>query len=114
MDWNMLVYLFNEFVSIVLEGIYLMMIWQMDSIVMIIGIVQINECIFEFLCNVLCSLEWLEKFELVESKVVNLSINNCDQRWLFDFLMCVFIKVFVVEVVVGVVFGFVVKLVVQF
>ena len=91
-DRNTPVHLLNELARVVPEGIYLTTIRQADKIVTIAGIAQTNERISEFLRNVSRNSEWLEKPELVESKVANLSTNNRDQKRLFDFSLKVSIK----------------------
>lgn len=91
-DRNTPVHLLNELASTVPEGIYLTAIRQTDKLVTISGIAQTNERISEFLRNVSRNSEWLEKPELVESKVANLSTNDRDQKRLFDFSMRVSIK----------------------
>ena len=91
-DRNTPVHLLNELARAVPEGIYLTTIRQTDKIVTISGIAQTNERISEFLRNVSRNSEWLEKPELVESKVANLSTNSRDQKRLFDFSMRVSIK----------------------
>jgi type IV pilus assembly protein PilN len=91
-DRNTPVHLLNEVARVVPEGIYLTTIRQADKVVTIAGIAQTNERISEFLRNVSRNSAWLEKPELVESKVANLSTNNRDQKRLFDFSLKVSIK----------------------
>lgn len=100
-DRNTPVHLLNELASTVPEGIYLTTIRQADKIVTISGIAQTNERISEFLRNVSRNSEWLEKPELVESKVANLSTNDRDQKRLFDFSMRVSIKAPAAEAAAG-------------
>ena len=100
-DRNTPVHLLNELARAVPEGIYLTTIRQTDKIVTISGIAQTNERISEFLRNVSRNSEWLEKPELVESKVANLSTNSRDQKRLFDFSMRVSIKTPVAEAAAG-------------
>ena len=91
-DRNTPVHLLNELARVVPEGIYLTTIRQADKVVTITGIAQTNERISEFLRNVSRNSEWLEKPDLVESKVANLSTNSRDQKRLFDFSLRVSIK----------------------
>ena len=91
-DRNTPVHLLNELARVVPEGIYLTSIRQADKVVTITGIAQTNERISEFLRNVSRNSEWLEKPDLVESKVANLSTNSRDQKRLFDFSLRVSIK----------------------
>ncbi|MDY0744349.1 PilN domain-containing protein [Paucibacter sp. R3-3] len=100
-DRNTPVHLLNELASTVPEGIYLTAIRQTDKLVTISGIAQTNERISEFLRNVSRNSEWLEKPELVESKVANLSTNSRDQKRLFDFSMRVSIKAPATEAAAG-------------
>jgi len=92
-DRNTPVHLLNELARHVPEGIYLTGIRQDNKIVTVSGIAQTNERVSEFLRNTSRSSEWLEKPELVEIKVANLSTNSRDQKRLFDFSLRVAIKV---------------------
>ena len=91
-DRNTPVQLLNELARYAPEGIYLTGIRQADKIVTISGIAQTNERVSEFLRNASRNSEWLERPELVEIKIANVSTNSRDQKRLLDFSMRVSIK----------------------
>jgi type IV pilus assembly protein PilN len=91
-DRNTPVHLLNELAKHTPEGVYLTSIRQADKTVTITGIAQTNERVSEFLRSTARSSEWLDRPELVEIKVANLTTNNREQKRLFDFSMRVSIK----------------------
>jgi len=91
-DRNTPVQLLNDLARLAPEGIYLTAIRQADKVVTISGIAQTNERVSEFLRNVSRNSEWLEKPDLIEVKLANVSTNTRDQRRLLDFSMKVSIK----------------------
>ena len=91
-DRNTPVQLLNELARYVPEGIYLTGIRQADKVVTISGIAQTNERVSEFLRNASRNSEWLERPELVEIKIANVSTNSRDQKRLLDFSLRVSIK----------------------
>lgn len=91
-DRNTPVQLLNELAKYAPEGIYLTGIRQADKVVTISGIAQTNERVSEFLRNASRNSEWLERPELVEIKIANVSSNSRDQKRLLDFSMRVSIK----------------------
>ena len=91
-DRNTPVQLLNELARYAPEGIYLTGIRQADKVVTINGIAQTNERVSEFLRNASRNSEWLERPELVEIKIANVSTNSRDQKRLLDFSMRVSIK----------------------
>nr|WP_276598206.1 PilN domain-containing protein [Roseateles koreensis] len=91
-DRNTPVQLLNELARHTPEGVYLTAIRQSDKIVTVNGIAQTNERVSEFLRNTSHNSEWLDKPELVEVKVANLSTSSRDQKRLFDFSLRVSIK----------------------
>lgn len=91
-DRNTPVQLLNELARYVPEGIYLTGIRQADKVVTISGIAQTNERVSEFLRNASRSSEWLERPELVEIKIANVSTNSRDQKRLLEFSLRVSIK----------------------
>jgi len=91
-DRNTPVQLLNELARYVPEGIYLTGIRQADKVVTISGIAQSNERVSEFLRNASRSSEWLERPELVEIKIANVSTNSRDQKRLLEFSLRVSIK----------------------
>lgn len=91
-DRNTPVQLLNDLARLAPEGIYLTTIRQDNKLVTISGIAQTNERVSEFLRNVSRSSEWLEKPDLIEVKLANVTTNTRDQRRLLDFSMKVSIK----------------------
>lgn len=91
-DRNIPVHLLNELASHTPEGVYLTSIRQVDKVVTVTGIAQTNERVSEFLRSTARSSEWLERPELVEIKVANLTTSNREQKRLFDFSLRVSIK----------------------
>lgn len=91
-DRNTPVQLLNDLARLAPEGVYLTAIRQADKVVTVSGIAQTNERVSEFLRNVSRSSEWLDKPDLIEVKLANLSTNSRDQRRLLDFSMKVSIK----------------------
>ena len=91
-DRNTPVQLLNELARYAPEGVYLTSIRQADKVVTVTGIAQTNERVSEFLRNASRNSEWLERPELVEIKIANLSTNSRDQKRLLDFSMKVSIK----------------------
>jgi len=91
-DRNTPVQLLNALAQHTPEGVYLTAIRQTDKVVTINGIAQTNERVAEFLRAISRNSEWLDRPELVEVKVANLSTSSRDQKRLFDFSMRVSIK----------------------
>jgi type IV pilus assembly protein PilN len=91
-DRNTPVHLLNELARHTPEGVYLTSIRQADKVVTVTGIAQTNERVSEFLRNASRGSEWLDKPELVEIKLANLSANTRDQKRLFEFSLKVSIK----------------------
>lgn len=91
-DRNTPVHLLNELARHTPEGIYLTSIRQAEKVVTITGIAQTNERVSELLRNTARGSEWLDKPELVEIKLANVTANTRDQKRLFEFSMRVSIK----------------------
>ena len=91
-DRNTPVQLLNDLARLAPEGIYLTAIRQDSKLVTVSGIAQTNERVSEFLRNVSRNSEWLEKPDLIEVKLANVSTNSREQRRLLDFSMKVSIK----------------------
>ena len=92
-DRNMPVYLLNELVKQVPEGVYLTSIRQAGQQVGITGVAQTNERISEFLRNTSSNSPWLEKPQLVEIKAQTMQVaGSRDQRRMFAFTMGVTLK----------------------
>lgn len=91
-DRNTPVHLLNDVSRLAPEGVYLTAIRQDNKTVTLSGIAQTNERVSEFLRNLSRSSEWLEKPDLIEVKLANVSTNSREQRRLLDFSMKVLIK----------------------
>jgi type IV pilus assembly protein PilN len=91
-DRNTPVHLLNALARHTPEGVYLTSIRQSGKVVTVAGIAQTNERVSEFLRNAARGSEWLDKPELVEIKVANVTANTRDQKRLFDFSLRVTIK----------------------
>jgi type IV pilus assembly protein PilN len=91
-DRNTPVQLLDDLARLAPEGIYLTAIRQTDKVVTVSGIAQTNERVSEFLRNLSRNSEWLERPDLIEVKLANVSTNTRDQRRLLDFSMKVSIK----------------------
>jgi type IV pilus assembly protein PilN len=91
-DRNTPVHLLNDVARLAPEGVYLTAIRQDNKTVTISGNAQTNERVSEFLRNLSRSSEWLEKPDLIEVKLANVSTNSREQRRLLEFSMKVSIK----------------------
>jgi type IV pilus assembly protein PilN len=91
-DRNTPIHLLDELVKQTPEGVYLTSIKQTGQVVAITGVAQTNERVSEFLRNTLYNSPWLERPELVEIKVANVTAADREQRRLFDFSMRVNLK----------------------
>jgi type IV pilus assembly protein PilN len=91
-DRNTPVYLLDELVKQTPEGVYLTAIKQNGQVVTVTGVAQTNERVSELLRNTLYNSQWLEKPELVEIKVANVTTANREQRRLYEFSMRVSLK----------------------
>jgi type IV pilus assembly protein PilN len=91
-DRNTPVQLLNELSRHTPEGVYLTGIKQADKTVTVSGVAQTQERVSEFLRNTSRSSEWLERPDLVEIKLANLTTSGRDQKRLFEFTARVTIK----------------------
>jgi type IV pilus assembly protein PilN len=92
-DRNMPVYLLNELVKQVPEGVFLTSIKQAGQQVSITGVAQTNERISEFLRNASSNSPWLERPQLVEIRAQTMQVaGSRDQRRMFTFTMGVTLK----------------------
>jgi type IV pilus assembly protein PilN len=91
-DRNTPVQLLNDLARLAPEGIYFTSIRQADKVVTVNGIAQTQERVSEFLRALSRNTEWLDKPDLVEVKLANLTTNSREQRRLFDFSLRVSIK----------------------
>lgn len=91
-DRNTPVHLLNELTRHAPEGIYLTAIRQQDKVITLTGMAQTNERVSEFMRNVTRSSDWLDKPDLIEVKLANVSASTRDQKRLFEFSMRVTIR----------------------
>jgi type IV pilus assembly protein PilN len=91
-DRNVPVYLLDELVRQTPEGVYLTTIRQTGQTVLVSGVAQTNERVSEMLRNTAYNSPWLERPELVEIKLANVSTATRDARRLFDFSMRLTLK----------------------
>ena len=86
-DRNMPVYLLNELVKQMPDGVYLTSLKQDNQLVTIRGVAQSNERVSELLRNVGNNSPWLTKPELVEITAGSVALSQRDQRRVSDFTM---------------------------
>lgn len=91
-DRNTPVLLLNDLARLTPEGVFLTSIRQADKIVTVGGMAQTMERVSELLRNLSRNSEWLERPELIESKVAAVTTNSRDQKRLFEFSLRVSIK----------------------
>jgi type IV pilus assembly protein PilN len=89
---NMPVYLLNEMVRQLPDGVYISSLKQENQTVLITGIAQSNERISELLRNFSSRSEWLSKPELVEITAGTVALSPRDQRRVSNFSMRVEIR----------------------
>lgn len=90
-DRNQPVYLMDELVKQVPEGIYLRSFKQDNQRVAVTGYAQSNERVSELLRNLSNNSPWLERPDLIEIRLANLGQGK-DARKVFDFTVNVGIK----------------------
>ncbi|QRX84500.1 PilN domain-containing protein [Glaciimonas sp. PAMC28666] len=90
-DRNQPVYLMDELVKQVPEGIYLRSFKQEDQRVVLSGYAQSNERVSELLRNLSNNSVWLERPDLIEIRAANITIGK-DPKRVFDFTINVGIK----------------------
>jgi type IV pilus assembly protein PilN len=86
-DRNMPVYLLNELVKQMPDGVYVTSLKQENQLVTIRGIAQSNERVSELLRNFGNNSPWLTKPELVEITAGSVALSPRDQRRVSDFTM---------------------------
>jgi len=89
---NLPVYLLNELVRQLPDGVYLNSLKQENQTVVLTGIAQSNERVSELLRNVSNNSEWLFKPELVEITASTVALSPRDQRRVSNFSMKMEIK----------------------
>ena len=86
-DRNLPVYLLNEIVRQLPEGVFLSSLRQQNLSVTITGTAQSNERVSELLRNFSYNSPWLTKPELVEIVAGNMALSPRDQRRVANFTM---------------------------
>lgn len=86
-DRNTPVYLLNQLVEQVPEGIYLVSIKQENQVVSIAGVAQSQERVSELLRNLSANGEWLTRPELVEIAAAVQQLSQKEQRRVYNFTM---------------------------
>jgi type IV pilus assembly protein PilN len=86
-DRNMPVYLLNELVRQMPDGVYVTSLKQENQLVTIRGVAQSNERVSELLRNFGNNSPWLTKPELVEITAGTVALSQRDQRRVSDFTM---------------------------
>ncbi len=84
---NTPVHLLNELARLTPEGVYLSSIKQAEKSVTLTGLAQTQERVSEFMRNASREAQWLERPDLAEIKLTNVSTNARDSKRLFDFTL---------------------------
>lgn len=84
-DRNLPVYLFDELVTQLPDGIYLSSMKQVNQSVLLTGVAQSQERVSELLRNLSNNSAALNKPELIEIVASNVSVSNREQRRVFNF-----------------------------
>lgn len=88
-DRNMPVYLLNELVKQLPDGVYLTSMKQNGNTVALTGVAQSNERVSELLRNLSSGSPWLTKPELSEIVAGNVALSQRDQRRVANFKLSV-------------------------
>jgi type IV pilus assembly protein PilN len=86
-DRNMPVYLLNELVRQLPDGVYIVSLKQDNQTVSLQGVAQSNERVSELLRNLANNSPWLTKPELVEITAGTVALTPRDQRRVANFTM---------------------------
>jgi type IV pilus assembly protein PilN len=86
-DRNMPVYLLNELVKQLPDGVYILNLKQDNQTVSLQGVAQSNERVSELLRNLANNSPWLTKPELVEITAGSVALTPRDQRRVSNFTM---------------------------
>ena len=89
---NLPVYLLDELVRQLPDGVYITSMRQDNQMVMLTGVAQSNERVSELLRNLSNNSPWLTKPELVEITAATVSLTPRDQRRVSNFSMRVVLK----------------------
>lgn len=84
-DRNLPVYLLEELVTQLPDGIYLNSMKQENQSVLLNGVAQSQERVSELLRNLANSSTWLSRPELVEIVAANVAVSSREQRRVFNF-----------------------------
>ena len=91
-DRNLPVYLLNEMVAQLPEGVFLQKLEQDNQTITLTGVAQSQERVSELLRNLSHRSEWLSQPQLLEITAGNLALSQRDQRRVFNFSMRVTLK----------------------
>lgn len=89
---NTPVHLLNELARLTPEGVYLSSIKQTDKSVMLTGLAQTQERVSELMRNASREAQWLERPELAEIKLTNVTTTARISKRLFDFTLKLYLK----------------------
>lgn len=89
---NLPVYLLNELVKQLPDGVYISSMKQENQNVLIVGVAQSNERVSELLRNLSNNSPWLSKPELIEITASTVALSARDQRRVANFSMRVALK----------------------
>jgi len=89
---NLPVYLLNELVKQLPDGVYITSMKQDNQVVLMAGVAQSNERVSELLRNLANNSPWLTRPELVEIIASSLALTARDQRRVSNFSMRVSLK----------------------
>lgn len=84
-DRNLPVYMLNELVAQLPDGVYITSLKQVDQTVSMQGMAQSNERVSEMLRNLADNTPWFSKPELVEIVASNVALTPRDQRRVASF-----------------------------
>lgn len=86
-DRNLPVYLLNELVKQLPDGVYVSSLKQENQVVTLIGTAQSNERVSELLRNLGSNSPWLSRPELIEITAGNVALSPRDSRRVANFTM---------------------------
>jgi type IV pilus assembly protein PilN len=89
---NLPVYLLDELVKQLPDGVYITSMKQDDQLVLLAGVAQSNERVSELLRNLGNNSPWLTQPELVEITAASIALTPRDQRRVSNFTMRVSLK----------------------
>lgn len=89
---NLPVYLLDEMVKQLPDGVYINSMKQENQVVLITGVAQSNERVSELLRNLANNSPWLTRPELIEITAASIALTPRDQRRVSNFSMRVSLK----------------------